>query len=115
MIGIADEVAEGYKARRKAAIASYLDRDPEAARRWRAHQWMVENASAEQIAAAVKFAADSVAAMSEERLAAELEEHNRLRAMEGVPGAAMDEIKEVLLAGHIHVGLMVSFSNGTEN
>lgn len=108
---------ENDRAARKAAIASYLDRDQAAARRWRAHQWMVEVATTEQIAAAVDVAAGAFleAKNDSKWLDSQLKEHNRARAIVGMPAASPEEFDGVLFAFYIHIELLNAFANGIEH
>jgi predicted Kef-type K+ transport protein len=94
--------------------ASYLDRNPSAARVWRAHQWMCAAANAEQIAAAVNVASKVVLeAKNNQWMAAEFEKHNRARVIVGMPAASLEEFEYLLWALHIHLELLNSFANGT--
>ncbi|SHN66511.1 hypothetical protein [Bradyrhizobium erythrophlei] len=109
-----DALTENDEALRRAAIAGYLDQDPAATRSWRAHQWMCQAASTEQIAAAVNAASAFLleAKNDPEWLATRLDEHNRARAIVGMPAASLEEFEDVLWAFHIHFELLNSFANG---
>src|ERR1700722_16263327 len=92
------------------ATASYLDRDPSAARVWRAHLWMCAAANAEQIESAAKVASEVllVAKSDPEWLAAQLEKHNSARAAVGLPAASLEVFEDLIWTLHIHLELFDS-------
>ncbi len=111
----ADAATENDEARRKAAIAGYLDQDPAAARSWRAHQWMCQAASPEQINAAVNVASALLleAKNDPEWLATRLEEHNHARAIVGMPAASTAPMLAKIASGTRHTLLpLLGFSHG---